>query len=267
MTVVDRALVIRREKNKRSVDYANVCVDSLDRCNMRHEFISAVENLDAADAASSVGIKMPKKSGGQKNTIFDHPECFEQGNACCTASHIKAWKRVIEIGKPCAILEHDAVVVRNFRNVKIEDNYLFFLGVRLRDPRLYRPVSRPRGIMQIAQAIGTHAYAISPATAKTLLGLYEKHGFMWGVDHFLFMNNECKLPVVAMDPYPAMCWSRESTMMDHTEKRAPSDSFSKDPFIAPRGVVAGINDQNMFYSMTPGFLEGMGIPIHYQVNK
>lgn len=256
MAVVDRALVIRRKGNVRSEEYAKQCIDSVQRCHMDFELVDAIENLDHREAAASVGMHVPDGPGSHNNTIFHHPECYEQGNACCTASHVKAWKRIVELDKPCAVLEHDALVVANFQNVEISTDYLFFLGVRLRDPNLYKPASGPRAVMQIPQAIGTHAYAINPDTAKKLLSMYEEHGFIWNVDHLLFMSNECKLPIIAVDPYPTMCWSRESTMMDHSEEKK-----------TPRGVIAGINDQNMFHSMTPAFLEGMGIPIHHQVGK
>lgn len=272
MNVVDRALIIRRPTNQLSQEYSKVTANTLDRCNTPYEFIDAIERLPLKQAAKAVGMKVPaSKPEGTNNTIFDHPEGYEQGNVCCTASHVLAWKRIVELDTPCAILEHDAIVYRNFLNVEIADNMLFFLGVRLRDPNLYTPKSRPNQVLRIGQAVGTHAYAISPVTAKALLAEFEEHGFIWNVDHFLFMSNECRLPIIAMDPYPAACWSRNSSMMDHAEVPKQTEGFlsgfKDDPFVQARGVIQGINDQNMFGSMTPGFLEGMGIPIHYQVNR
>lgn len=252
MAVIDRGLIIRREGNKRSFEYAQECAASLERNNTPHEFIQAVENLPATEAAEAVGMKLPqKKPEGTKNTVFDHPECLEMGNACCTASHIKAWKRIVEIGAPCAVLEHDAYVLRNFRNFQVRDDHLFFLGPRMRDTKTYVPKSRVRRLIQIPQAIGTHGYAITPKTAERLLKDIGDKGLIYGVDWYLFMGNECKLPIIAADPYPLVCWSRESTMGDHRER---ADVI--------RGVWSGQNDQNVFGSVTPGLLEGLGCPVH-----
>jgi GR25 family glycosyltransferase involved in LPS biosynthesis len=250
--IVETCLIIRRDSNQRSQEYAKVCADSIERSNMTSEYIKAVENLNIDDAAASVGMKIDwKNAESLDNTISDHEECKEMGNACCTASHIKALRRVVEIDKPCAILEHDAYVMRNFRNFDVPDDYLVFLGPRMRDTKTYIPKSRVRRLLTIPQAIGTHAYALTPVTAKKILDHLEDVGLVYGIDHYLFMNNESKIPIVAADPYPAICWSRQSTMND-----------VKEEFDLPRGVWGGENDKNVVGITTPGLLEGLGCPIY-----
>lgn len=249
---VDRCLIIRRDSNTLSQEYAKICADSVERCNMKSEYIKAVENLGVEDAAASVGMKVDWEMAEiLENTITDHKECQEMGNVCCTASHIKAFRRVVEIDKPCAILEHDAYVMRNFRNFQVPDNYLVFLGPRMRDTKTYTPRSRVRRLIPIQQAIGTHAYVVTPETAKGMLKHLEEVGLVYGIDHYLFMNNESKVPIIAADPYPAICWARRSTMND-----------VKEEVNGPRGVWGGQNDKNVLGITTPGLLEGLGCPIY-----
>lgn len=250
--IVETCLIIRRDKNQRSQEYAKDCADSVERCNMKSEYISAIENLNVEDAAASVGMKVDWEMAEiLQNTITEHKECQEMGNACCTASHIKALRRVVEIGKPCAILEHDAYVLRNFRNFDVPDSYVVHLGPRMRDTKTYIPKSRVRRLIAIEQAIGTHAYAITPETAEGMIKHLEDVGLVYGIDHYLFINNESKVPIVAADPYPVICWSRESTMNDVNEVVE-----------SPRGVWGGQNDKNVISMTTPGLLEGLGLPIY-----
>lgn len=250
--IVDRALIIRRENNELSKEYAEVCRASLDNCNMRHEYISAIENLSIEDAAASVDMKVDWEMAEiLENTITDHKECQEMGNICCTASHIKAFRRIVEIGKPCAILEHDAYVLRNFRNFDVPDNALVFLGPRMRENRRYVPKTRVRQLIPLQQAIGTHAYAITPETAEGMLKHLSEVGLVYGIDHYLFLSNESRIPIYAADPYPAICWSRESTMNDVKEETT-----------VIRGVWGGQNDKNVIGITTPGLLEGLGCPVY-----
>ena len=255
MSRIDRGLIIRREGNKRSEEYAKICADSLEYNNMKHEFIQAVQNVKYPEAAEQAGLTFTeeqyKKAKDIEHSIAEHPECMEVGNACCTASHVKAWRRVVELDKPCAILEHDAYVFKNFRNFEIPDDVLVHLGPRMRDTKTYIPRGRVRRLIKIPQSIGTHGYAITPKTAKRLIEGMESVGMVYGVDHYLFLSNACGLDIIAADPYPLICWSRESTMGDTSEH---NPGF--------RGVWAGQNDQNVPGQITPGLVEGLGCPLH-----
>lgn len=252
---VDRGLIIRRQENLRSEEYAKMCADSLDTCNMKFEYIDAVQNVPYEQAAKEAGLEYNQeihdRSKDLKDSIYHHKECMEMGNSCCTASHVKAWRRIVEIDKPCAILEHDAIVLKNFRNFEIPDDYLVHLGPRMRDLKRYVPKSRVRAMIGIPQAIGTHAYAVTPKTAQKLIDGMEEHGMVYGVDHYLFLSNASGIPIAAPDPYPAICWSRESTMADTIEN---NPGF--------RGVWQGQNDQNVPAQITPGLVEGLGCPMH-----
>jgi len=109
MAKIDRALIIRRQGVELSKQYAADCAKSCEKHNLPYEFIDAVEFLECEKAFESVGAKT---SPTYKNTM---------GNCCCHASHIKCWKRIVEIDKPCIILEHDAIVKGDVRNIEIPD--------------------------------------------------------------------------------------------------------------------------------------------------
>lgn len=255
MNNVDCGLIIRRSKNQRSEEYAKICADSLEFNNMKYEFIDAVQNVPYDRAAELAGLSITNEqidaSKQSNNSIAQHPECLEVGNACCTASHVKAWRRILEIDKPCAILEHDAYVFKNFRNFEVPDDCLVHLGPRMRDTKTYIPRGRVKRLIKIPQSIGTHGYAITPKTAQKLIDGMESSGMIYGVDHYLFMSNACGLDIIAADPYPLICWSRDSTMGDTGEN---NPGF--------RGVWVGQNDQNVPGQITPGLVEGLGCPLH-----
>ena len=256
MNNVDRALIIRRRGNQISEKYAQDCVNSLERNNTPFEFIDAIQNVGPEAAAQAVGLEFNydvfENSKLIENSVHTHQECLEMGNFCCTASHVKSWRRIVEIGKPCAVLEHDAVVMRNFRNFDVIDNALIHLGPRMRDLKTYIPRSRVRKLIQIPQAIGTHAYVITPKTAEILITKLEINGLVYGVDHYMFISNASKIPIYAADPPPAVCYSRESTMTQVNEK-----------VTSPRGVWGNNNDKNMPGQITPGLVEGLGCPLYH----
>lgn len=91
------------------MEYAQICAESCEKHNLPYEFIDAVEFLNCKKAFKSVGT--------YKNGNYH----IRDGNCCCHASHIKCWKRIVELNKACIILEHDAVVKGNVRNIDIPD--------------------------------------------------------------------------------------------------------------------------------------------------
>ena len=196
---IDRALIIRRLKNEISMEYADACAKSCDEHGLPYEFIDAVEELPCDEAFKSVGTF---KKPGYKNT---------QGNCCCHSSHIKCWKRIIELDKPCIVLEHDAIVKGDVTDVDIPDMAIVTFGHRVANVDDYSPVSPIQRLKEIPKAIGVHAAGISPVTAKWLWEDVRDNGISIGIDRWLMMQRKSGLPLYVSEPEQVVCWARLST--------------------------------------------------------
>jgi len=197
--VIDRALIIRRLENDISMEYAEGCAASCEEHNLPYEFIDAVENIPCELAFKSVGAFA---RDGYTNT---------QGNCCCHSSHIKCWKRIVELNKPCLILEHDAVVRGDVRNISIPDMAVVTFGHRVANKDDYTPIGPIENLQEIPRSVGVHACGLSPITAKWLLDDATTKGIKIGIDRYLMMQRKSGLPLYVANPEQVVCWARVST--------------------------------------------------------
>lgn len=196
---IDRALIIRRQQVELSKIYAEQCAKSCEEHGLPYEFIDAVEFMECGEAFKSVGAF---KTPSYTNTM---------GNCCCHSSHIKCWKRIIEIGKPCIILEHDAIVKGDVRNIDIEDMTVVTFGHRVVSEDEYEPPGPAKELVKIKRAIGVHACGLTPKTAEWLWNDASTNGVSVGVDRWLMMQTRSGLPLYVCDPPQVVCWARTST--------------------------------------------------------
>lgn len=196
---IDRALIIRRLQNELSMEYAEGCAKSCEEHGLPYEFIDAVEDMECKQAFESVGAF---KQAKYNNTM---------GNCCCHSSHIKCWKRIIELDKACIILEHDAVVKGDVTNIDIPDMAVVTFGHRVAELNKYKPVGPAQKLKQIPRAIGVHAAGITPKTAAWLWEDARDNGIGIGVDRWLMMQRKSGLPLYVCEPEQVVCWVRVST--------------------------------------------------------
>ena len=200
MTKIDRALIIRRLKVKESVEYAQQCADSCEKHSVPYEFIDGIEFMSSEDAMAAVGVWL-------------HPDNVKkrvsQGNNNCHASHIKAWRRLIEIDRPCVIFEHDVIVKGNVCNIDIMEDAINIFAHRINFEDKYEPVSDIVEMVKIPQSIGGHAYGLTPKMAKWFVDDAEQNGVNINVDEWI--NYRCGFPLYVTDPPQAVCWPRMST--------------------------------------------------------
>lgn len=182
-----------------------MCADSCEKHNLPYEFIDAVEFLPCEEAFKSVGSF---KRVGYNNTM---------GNCNCHSSHIKCWKRIVELDKPCIILEHDAIVKGDVRNIDIPDMAVVTFGHRVANVEDYDPPSPAKELIKIKRSIGVHACGLSPKTAKWLWDDATTNGVGVGVDRWLMMQTASGLPLYVCEPPQVVCWARTSTS-NFTEK-------------------------------------------------
>jgi GR25 family glycosyltransferase involved in LPS biosynthesis len=198
--MIDRALIIRGKDVPLSVEYAKGAAESCERFGVPYEFIDAVYMESGQEAYNSVGAKIKKNWS------------FNNGNAGCHASMIKCWDRIIELDKPCIILEHDALLVGDPRTIEIPDDCVVTFGFRVEKGVTYKPISDIQRLTEVKRSIGCHAYAVSVKTAKWLVHNARVEGLTCGVDRWLMMGPNSGLKIYVADPPQAVCVIRKSTM-------------------------------------------------------
>lgn len=197
--MLKKALILRRLKVPLSLEYAEECAASCKKHGLDYEFVDGIEFMSSDDAFKSVGVWKQESYVG---TV---------GHNNCHASHIKAWRRLIEIDEPCVVMEHDAIVKGDITKVSIPNMALVTFGFRLGHERFYEPIGPFKELLEIPKSIGVHACAMTPATARWLIEKYEKEGVGENLDKALMMDRTIGLPLYVADPPQVVCWPRVST--------------------------------------------------------
>lgn len=131
----------------------------------------------------------------------------------CTAGHIKIWQMIADSGEPGVVLEHDAIVKGPLSNIDVDDDEILWLGPRIdRDDDYKYPWGAMPDYIDVDRWEGTHAYAITPKTARRLLQSIKHYGLNDSIDGQLGMRNIFDMAFVAVDPAPivAVVGNRES---------------------------------------------------------
>lgn len=206
------------------MEYAQFCAESCEQYNLPYEFIDAVEFLECRQAFKSVGAKKDKT---YKNRM---------GNCCCHASHIKCWKRIIELNETCIILEHDAVVKGDIRNINIPDMVTTTFGHRVENLDDYTPPTPAIKLQKIKKALGVHACALTPKTAKWLWEDARDNGVKIGIDQYLMMRPPTVLPLYVCEPPQVVCWERIATSKFTKDDQTP---YTNPAVVYPESITEG----------------------------
>lgn len=120
-------------------------------------------------------LDLLSKNNLRLNPRLDHPDnIIHLKEALCSTGHMAIWTKIASSHKGAvAIFEHDAVVKKDIRSIDVEDGEIAFLGYRLDSADDYKCVDEPFTKHPIKEFSGTHAYAITPNTAKHLLHTIE----------------------------------------------------------------------------------------------
>lgn len=208
--VPQRAIILRIHDNKKSVDYSIACAESCDVLRIPWEFYEGFshekfkkEKKDLWSEVMKKGIEFPKKPS------ISGPAAF------CTAGHYAIWKKIMDDNICTIVLEHDALLLHR-PEIDIPDDVICALGYKVKDPQNYdhKRAGPPRILEDRKKHGGAHAYAITPKTAKTLLGELKKKPRPNFIDNAIFLTGsyrgEAKLQIC--NPICALGWLRESTI-------------------------------------------------------
>lgn len=118
---------------------------------------------------------------------------------CCSAGHYAIWQMIVDSGEPGVVLEHDVIVKGDYSDLDVEDDEILFLGPRTYQENDYRYDGTPPTKIDIDRFEGTHAYAITPATAQKLIDIVRNAIQIVSVDHALAMHNVARLNLKTLD--------------------------------------------------------------------
>ena len=198
---IDRALLIRTN-HELSIQYSQDCIASCEKHKLPYEIVEGIQDRDCKEAFKLVGT-FPQINYYNKT-----------GHCCCHASHIKAWKRILEIGKPCILLEHDAIVVGDVRSIDLPEGLaVTTFGHRVSHLSQYKPIGPAKRCVNIGKTMGVHACALTPLTTEWLVNTVTKDGIGKGNDAWL-MGGESGIPVFTCDPAQVVCWVRQCTTFE-----------------------------------------------------
>jgi len=195
---INRTLILRSKENEVSLEYSKLCAESCEKHGLPYEFVDGIYGLDCDSAFESVGA-------------FKQPDYTNKpGHCCCHSAHIRCWQRIIEIGEPCIILEHDAIVLGDITNIDIPDMAIVTFGHRVANPNEYKPIKPADKLVPVERTMGVHACAMTPKTAEWLNEDAKNNGVGIGNDAWL-MQQKSGLPLFVCDPPQIVCWVRQCT--------------------------------------------------------
>jgi hypothetical protein len=109
-------------------------------------------------------------------------------------------------------------------NVEIPENMIVVLGYKLENPKKYdhHAAGPPFQIIDVIGGghEGSHAYAITPKTAQSLIDEVISLGCSGAIDNQYFLKSRrSKIPIKIMSPTPAIGWIRDSTIQSKSSTR------------------------------------------------
>jgi len=177
--VIDSAHIITIKKNKISEEYAKRCSKSCDQFGIKNYFHDAfyVKNKEIV---SPINLK----NQGWISWIKIMNKWLTPSEIACFFSHVSVWAKCVELDKPIIVFEHDAVLVKPYKN-HLGFNCIVYLGSKYQlqknDHRMvYGQLNSNYRFMYCA-----HAYAIDPYVAKNLLSQVIKYGITTSLDAFI----------------------------------------------------------------------------------
>ena len=116
---------------------------------------------------------------------FNGQRPMKQSELACFLSHKKAWDYIVEHNEPCVVLEDDAVLVKNFKNIIDDLNQLTDLDYvnlevhgrkkTVAKKATYSVADHQYSLLEIyIDRSGTGGYVLYPSGAKTLLEFMSK---------------------------------------------------------------------------------------------
>jgi len=177
-TNIEKAYIIRIKGHAESERLAQRCAQSCQQAEMPYQFFDAINGTGGAlQVPESLQNCLPLTW----LKVMDHELSVTE--VACVLSHFALWVHCLELDQPIVILEHDAIMVKAFREFKAF-NQIVYLGGSEQNrgwPVLTIPphATLNKNYHFICRA---HAYAIDPTMAKNLVAHVLKFGVHEALD-------------------------------------------------------------------------------------
>jgi len=201
---------ILKTSHEKSQIYAKDVADSCREVNLPWEYVEWYQGQSDL-AWQNTGIQKPTKVSGSPAA------------QCCYSGHIAIWKKIADGNEAAIVLEHDGMMLHRV-NVEIPENMIVVLGYKLENPKKYdhHAAGPPFQIIDVIGGghEGSHAYAITPKTAQSLIDEVISLGCSGAIDNQYFLKSRrSKIPIKIMSPTPAIGWIRDSTIQSKSSTR------------------------------------------------
>jgi hypothetical protein len=179
--------IIRVKDHELSEKLAARCLESCQKVGQKAELYDAFDGTDP----SVDGVKVPKHCQDATwlkwlkliNYHLTKPEI------CCTLSHFSLWCKCIELDRPIAILEHDAVMLNQFTHHPVQ-NCIVYLGCIEQYQSQQVNMIPPHAQLHkdYRHLLRTHAYSVDPLMAKNLVSYVIERGITSSADVTMSLN-------------------------------------------------------------------------------
>ena len=174
------AYIIRINGHEISEILAKRCADSVTAVNMRYEYSDAFNGVAASITPPDnmhPFMKMVK--------ITDH--FLTRGEVACALSHINLWAKCVEDDQPLVVLEHDAIMLKNYQEHTLFNSIDYLGSTEQLNIKWGVHPTPPHGTdgPNYHFLCRAHAYSIDPAVAKNMLSYVLKYGISTSLDRML----------------------------------------------------------------------------------
>lgn len=167
----------------------------------------------------------------------------------CLTGHLSIWKQVASKHTGAvAVFEHDALVVRDITDIDVEDGQWTFLGYRVDHRDDYECIDDPYTKIEVKKFEGTHAYALTPNTAKLCLEALDNFQAQnkylplgVSIDHMMGVRNMFKMPMYVVDPAPVIV-----PLENKESYTQPDNKTAHYNMIPPDGFLKGLKNTDKY---------------------
>lgn len=224
-STIRKALILRHPAPY-SIKYSEECAASCEKYGIPYEFFDGYYTTDVEELNRLSGWRFPNA------WVKEY---------ACTAGHLNMWRKVIQEGGAVAILEHDAIVKRRMDDIEITDGEVVFLGLRVENRNDYECPEGDVKLVPIKMFEGTHAYAITPVTARRLVNIMASlREFPCPIDGLMGIHNLISQRLYLADPCPVIC------EVGNGRKSFTQFESAKYNVFHPEGFLRGLKNKELY---------------------
>ena len=179
---VENTYVISLPNNQTSQRLTKRCTDSMDKIEQKY---TVWPGFDGTSGKIIVPDHLKNESYmSWLKLIFTE---LTPTQVACFLSHFSLWCRCLNVDRPIVILEHDAVMIKQYKKHNLY-NSIVYLGSYEQftgSPVYATPPHASDYKGHLRSLCRAHAYAIDPAVARSLVSYTIQHGIYQSLDMFV----------------------------------------------------------------------------------